>query len=305
MTSSINPNNIDGTYPTPGVPNNTQGFRTNFTNIKTNFQYAEDEINDLQSKAVLKSALTGTTLDNNMSDGLIYAVKLNDVSYTYLPVTATSGSVDIDYSASQYQTLNPTGSIVLSFTNWPAANSYGEVTVTVNVTNVSYTLTLPAAVSLGTVGLQGYSSSVVTFAATGTYQFKFSTVDGGATVTITDLSRPLLGSTESAVGYGTGTGGTVTQITNRTTGVTLNKRCGAITLVSAAGSTSWQSFTVTNSTVAATDTVVVNQKSGTDLYEIHVTAVAAGSFRISYKTTGGTTTEQPVFNFAVIKAVAS
>lgn len=112
------------------------------------------------------------------------------------------------------------------------------------------------------------------------------------------------GATEG-VGYATGAGGAVTQITSRTTGVTLNKVTGAITLVSAAGSTSWQTFTVTNSAVAATDVVIVSQKSGTDLYEIHVTAVAAGSFNVSFKTTGGTTTEQPVFNFAVIKGVTS
>jgi hypothetical protein len=109
----------------------------------------------------------------------------------------------------------------------------------------------------------------------------------------------------SGVGYADGAGGAVTQGTNRTTGVTLNKICGAITLVSAAGSTTWQSFTVTNSVVEATDVVHVCQKSGTDLYETHVTAVAAGSFRVTYRTTGGTTTEQPVFNFTIIKAVAS
>jgi hypothetical protein len=38
---------------------------------------------------------------------------------------------------------------------------------------------------------------------------------------------------------------------------------------------------------------------------IHVTAVGAGTFDISFATTGGTTTEQPVFNFAVLKAVAA
>jgi len=107
------------------------------------------------------------------------------------------------------------------------------------------------------------------------------------------------------LGYGTGSGGAVTQITSRTTGVTLDKNNGAITLVSAAGTATWQSFTVTNNKVAATDTVIVNQKSGTDLYMIHVTNVAAGSFQITFATTGGTTTEQPVFNFAIIKAVTS
>jgi len=107
------------------------------------------------------------------------------------------------------------------------------------------------------------------------------------------------------LGYGTGSGGTVTQVTSRTTGVTLNKTNGAITLVSAAGSALFQSFTVTNSKVAATDVVHVTQKSGTDLYQIFVTATAAGSFRITFATTGGVTVEQPVFNFAVIKAVTA
>lgn len=109
----------------------------------------------------------------------------------------------------------------------------------------------------------------------------------------------------SGLGYGTGAGGTVTQATSRTTGVTLNKPTGAITLVSAAGSTSWQSFTVANSIVSATDVVHVCQKSGTDLNEIHVTAVVSGSFNVSFRTTGGTTTEQPVFNFSVIKGATS
>lgn len=108
-----------------------------------------------------------------------------------------------------------------------------------------------------------------------------------------------------SLGYTTGSGGAVTQATSRTTGVTLNKTNGAITLVSAAGSTSWQSFTVTNSKVSSTDTVIVNQKSGTDLYQIFVTNVGSGSFKITFATTGGTTTEQPVFNFAVIKAATS
>ena len=49
MTSQINPNNIDGTYPVAGQDNNSQGFRDNFTNTKTNFQLAANEISDLQS----------------------------------------------------------------------------------------------------------------------------------------------------------------------------------------------------------------------------------------------------------------
>lgn len=108
------------------------------------------------------------------------------------------------------------------------------------------------------------------------------------------------------VGYGTGAGGTITQITSRTTGVTLNKACGAITLFNAAGSATAASFTVTNSAVAATDCVVVSVKSSTtNKYNAFVSAVGAGSFEITFNTTGGTTVDSPVFNFAVVKAVAA
>lgn len=196
MTSQINPNNIDGTYPVAGQPNNTQGMRDNFTNIKTNFQYAEDEITELQSKSVLKSALTGSTLDNNMNDNLIYAVKLQDVSYTYLPLTATSGSINIDYSAAVFQQINLTGSISLSFSNWPAAGSAGTVRVGFNITDVAHTVTLPASVSQGLIGLQGVSpgtpgvSNTITFGAVGNYAFEFVTIDGGITIWLFDDSRP-------------------------------------------------------------------------------------------------------------------
>ena len=135
-----------------------------------------------------------------------------------------------------------------------------------------------------------------TAAGTGAAEIQRLTIDGSGNVLVTSTG---------GLGYGTGSGGAVTQATSRTTGVTLNKTNGAITLVSAAGSTTEATFTVTNSTVAATDTVIVSQKSGTDKYIVNVSAVAAGSFNITFRTFSGTTTEQPVFNFAVIKAVAA
>jgi hypothetical protein len=130
-------------------------------------------------------------------------------------------------------------------------------------------------------------------------------VIGAATGTSLTATGTIVSTGTAGVGYATGAGGTVTQATSRTTGVTLNKTSGAITLFSAAGTTTAATFTVTNSTVAATDVIILNQKSGTDLYDLMVTAVAAGSFNLTFRTTGGTTTETPVFNFAVIKAVAA
>lgn len=195
MTSQINPNNIDGTYPVAGVPNNTQGMRDNFTNTRTNFQYAADEITELQSKAVLKAAITGTTLDNNMNDQEIYAVKLRDVSYAYSALTATAGSIVIDYSVAPFQQINLSGPISLSFTNWPTAGTAGTVRVGFNITNVIQTVTLPAAVTQGISTIAGASpgtpgvSNTITFGTVGNYAFEFVTVDGGTTIWVFDDSR--------------------------------------------------------------------------------------------------------------------
>jgi hypothetical protein len=164
------------------------------------------------------------------------------------------------------------------------------------VFNTSPTLVTPI---LGTVASGNIS------ACTSTSMVMVTPVIGAATGTSLTATGVIASTGTAGVGYATGAGGAVTQATNRTTGVTLNKTTGAITLFSAAGSATAATFTVTNSTVAATDVIILNQKSGTDLYDLMVTAVAAGSFNISFRTTGGTTTEQPVFNFAVIKGVAA
>ena len=160
----------------------------------------------------------------------------------------------------------------------------------------SPTMVTPA---LGTV------ASGVISACTSTSMVMVTPVIGAATGTSLAATGAVTSSGTAGVGYATGAGGAVTQITSRTTGVTLDKIAGAITMFSAAGTTTAATFTVTNSTVAATDVIILNQKSGTDLYDLMVTAVAAGSFNLTFRTTGGTTTETPVFNFAVIKAVAA
>ena len=55
MASSINTSNIDGAYPVAGQDNSSQGFRDNFTNVKTNFGYTKSELEDLQTKSILKA----------------------------------------------------------------------------------------------------------------------------------------------------------------------------------------------------------------------------------------------------------
>lgn len=192
MASNINPNNIDGTYPVAGQDNNSQGFRDNFTNTKTNFQYAKDEISDLQNKAVLKAALTGSTgLDNDMLGSIVSNATIQDMALTRVALGSLSGSVGINYAAGHVQTVTTNGSITLAFTNWPPAGSAGSVTVHITVSNTAHTVTLPAAVTINAAGIQGLNTStnVISFAATGVYTYQFGTSDGGSTITINEDNK--------------------------------------------------------------------------------------------------------------------
>ena len=190
MASNINPNNIDTAYPIAGQDNDSQGFRDNFTNIKTNFEFAEQEIDDLQSKVLLKAALTGTTLDNNMAGAALVAPTLRGVRYTRIAPTATSGNITVDFAAGSYYRINQSGNINLAFTNIPSAGNYAEWTVQL-ITNAGNAVTLPSAVSIGNTNIQGAdANNVVTFNQSGTYSLKFSTSDGGSSVAVEDLERP-------------------------------------------------------------------------------------------------------------------
>ena len=305
MTSSINPDNINYNYPVAGQPNNTQGFRDNFSGTYNNFLAAENEINEIQTKGVFKSALTGTTLDNNLNDNELYAVNLRDVSYTQKQITATAGSIELDYSAGQYQTIPTTsGSVSLSFKNWPTSGNSGSLNVSINITNVAYTLTLPVAVSLGTSGIQGYASNVITFGATGIYQFVFSTTDSGTTITIVDVTRPLLANSGTAIGYTTGAGGTVTQATNKATGVTLNKPVGQITLNNASlAAATTVNFTLTNSYVGNTDLLIFNQTSTANAGGYYFNAICnAGNAQVSVRNImAASASDAVVLRYAVVK----
>ena len=191
MASSINSNNIDGTYPIAGQDNDSQGFRDNFTNVKTNFTNAKAEIEDLQSKVVLKSALSGTSIDNSGGGALLSDFQVKDMSETRLAKGTTSGTVTLNYAEGSYQTVTTSGSISIAFSNFSASGTLSKVRLEVTIASVAHTVTLPSSVTLGANSLAGIvpSTKVITFDAIGTYILEFSTDDAGTTVAVNDLSR--------------------------------------------------------------------------------------------------------------------
>jgi|TARA_B100000674_G_scaffold220002_1_gene180246 hypothetical protein len=109
----------------------------------------------------------------------------------------------------------------------------------------------------------------------------------------------------SALGYSDDDTGSVTQATNKGTGVTLNKPSGVITMNDAAlGAAAEVSFAVTNSTCTASDNIIVNHASGgtAGSYLAQANTIAAGSFAITVtNVSGGSLSEAIVLNYKIIK----
>ena len=191
--SNINPNNIDGTFPVAGQDNSSQGFRDNFTNIRNNFSYAQNEINDLQSKAITTSALTGATLTNNMSYNVLQNAQLFSPSYTFvnLGTAASSSTIAFDFSHGSAQKVTTSSSHTVSFSGWPPAGQYGALTAWFNIASTSHVLTISATSLIGINDIAGGNviSKTITFDQAGDYLLEFSTVDNGGTVFVKDLTR--------------------------------------------------------------------------------------------------------------------
>jgi hypothetical protein len=110
------------------------------------------------------------------------------------------------------------------------------------------------------------------------------------------------------LGYSSAAQGTVTQATDKSTGVTLNKSAGRITMNNAAlaGATAG-SFILTNSSISINDTIIVCVSSNTTgsaagAYTTYVSYLAAGSALITLRNLTASTSysEAVIINFAVI-----
>ena len=171
----------------------------------------------------------------------------------------------------------------------------GSYTTTLQLVTPTAARTITFPDATGTVALVGGTTGQFLYNLNGAVAGT-----GGVTFDATTGTRFTL-----PFGYGAGAGGTVTQASNKSTGVTLNTRSGQITMNAAelAADTA-VSFTLTNSSIAATDLILVNHvATGTTGAYIFGARAAAGSATITVRNvTSGALSEALVLGFAIIKA---
>lgn len=189
-----------------------------------------------------------------------------------------------------------------------SSNAYWDVDSSTYV----YDKTASAAmwvVGSGTQTFRVASSGTAGTSITWVQPLEFNSSSISFNVPITTSVKSL--SPVAGVGYATNAGGAITQLTSKSTAVTLNNICGKIQMAaSSLAANTNVSFTLNNSTIAATDVVIVNASNvagsapTANTYIVVVDAVLAGSCRILVRNTSASSAAQAlIINFAVIKAV--
>jgi hypothetical protein len=290
-------------------------------------------------------SLTSPDVSTSITTPTTGTFNLVNANATTVNFAGAATAITVGNATSATVTLNP-GTIATGQTSGTLVLFNSGLTGTLNFANAATTVTEFNAVTTYSLGNTATAAQTVNMftASTGASTYNFATgatvgsttkalnigtggaassttniaigSSNGGTLTLNSPTLTVSGNLTASgnlrtnggvLGYSTGAGGTVTQGTNRSTGVTISKASGSITLFSTtttAGQIS--TFTVTNNTVVATDTVVVSQQSGVGIYFVGVTNVTTNSFQISVFTPASVgSAEAPVLNFAVIKAVAA
>lgn len=136
---------------------------------------------------------------------------------------------------------------------------------------------------------------------------------GADTLDATTVSADNISGTDiyatDELGYTAAAQGTVTQLTNKSTAVTLNKSAGQITTAaSTIPANDVATFTLNNSLISAKDTMIINVGSGATTagqYTAYVTSLTSGAAIIAVRNLVGSTSpgDTLVLNFSVIHCV--
>jgi hypothetical protein len=258
-----------------------------------------------------------STAANSVAVGIDNTTQAFTISYGATPIPGTSNRFSIftsgDAAITNFLQVNSAGAPTYPLDVTSGARVTNAIAARIDNNNDEGVLFVPYVGAggfnnnsvLGDTAMVSSAGENLVIGANGSNAgFRFNNT-GNTTTTNGNLH--LIGGGQT-LGYSTGAGGTVTQLTNKTTGVTLNRPTGQITMAAgdiAANTT--VSFTLTNNVISATDIIILQHTSvGTNgSYNLNAFP-AAGSAVISVRNvTGGLLNQNIVISFVVIESVTS
>ena len=185
MASSIISDTIDGAYPVAGIDNDTQGFRDNFTIIKTGLATATSEITTLQNT----TAKLNETNDFNGTEITDANFSLNTEKYHNIG-TVISGQ-NISFLNGHHQSLainlgEDTPSIAFALADWPARDHLAKMTVQLfgndTAKTVTFTVEGGGTIKYNRTGNNPYPATLTIDSSTDPVVIDFWTYNQGTTV---------------------------------------------------------------------------------------------------------------------------
>ena len=192
MASNINDTAVNSDYPIAGVDNDSQGFRDNFSTIKTNFVAAKAEIETLQTTTAKLNVA------NNFLGNTVSGANLQNVTETaYIASTTVNTSQNVNVDSGGYQEFKAGADITFTLSNWSSVTAKaGKIRVHVQSDQAAgsatnRTITFASNAGAGTIKTDNGWPTANTTAVIGApgadeaskyYAFEFTSYDSGATV---------------------------------------------------------------------------------------------------------------------------
>ena len=176
MSNIDNNETVDATFPVAGQDNNSQGFRDNFSLIKTNFATAKTEITALENN-------TAKTNSNNNFSGNEVSGALFKGNFTKSHDAGTvSTNQNISLANGNFQTIPEGANVTLTLADW-SSNSNALESIVIQVVKAGGDRTVTWAANRGTIKTAtGFPAPFTVDSTTNPLVVEFYTYDNGVTV---------------------------------------------------------------------------------------------------------------------------
>ena len=175
MASTIISATIDGTYPVAGQDNDSQGFRDNFTIIKTGLATATSEITTLQTTSAVLNAANTFSGNNQISANVLQQTE------AFYNGGSLSGNTNVSFSNGHYQAFTIGADVTLTLTDFPASGKLAKMTVHLVGSGGGHAVTFTSLGSTFRVPT-GFANPTTVDSATQPYIFDFWSYDAGASI---------------------------------------------------------------------------------------------------------------------------
>ena len=125
---------IDQEYPVAGQDNDSQGFRDNFSAIRSSLLQVETDLQDLENTTVK------TDTDNDFNGNVIRDASLENVTEEVNVIAGVDSQIDINFTNGHYQSIQVVGNVTLRFALWPDANKVGKIRILIRADGNSRTV---------------------------------------------------------------------------------------------------------------------------------------------------------------------